>query len=426
MSCLKESEVNRNIIIYLSLLNLSLVILSCSDDSKIYPDGNTPKTDSLPARNDRWINGNRWKMALTRYGYWARHFDGRGVFGAEFPSGSGHSAVYMGGLFIGAVKNGVPRVSEIEYQTDFMPGRITNSGPFSELRFSPPDSSPIYIINNIKDSPDWRMWPAQQGAPWDEVNQEPLLISNEDSWFVCHDLKGDSLEGSNSELGNGFGLELQRMTYMINGGYYFRDVVFIRYRFTNKSNIDYPEAYVSWWLDHNLGPEIYNDVIGTDTLRNMVYTYNLTIEGTGRQFSVGHQLLYFSEGGMNSRLTSSNGYANGGDPSVDYQRYNLMQGIGTTGVPYPAAIYGGAGGRFVYPGDPVSQTGALCKDGRNGRLMANLGPFTMKSGQTYDLMFAVIGGEADTPLNAVVDLRAKADYLKNVFFPLAVSEFRFK
>ncbi|KAB2880652.1 hypothetical protein F9K33_04645 [bacterium] len=393
--------------------------------------GNLTPADSLPKAGPRWIE-NRWRMVLHTNGKWGHdQTDDDGDYnnaGAEFPKGSGTTGLYAGGLYVGAMKDGFPRVSQIEFQSEFIPGRITNKEPaaFLQLTYSSPDSARIYIIDDDPSSIDWRFWPVALGALWDSVSDQPLLLGNQDSWSVCHDLKADSIN-ADGETGNGFGIELQRMTSMIRYGY-MADIVFIRYRIINKSNVSYSGAYVSWWLDHELGSEIYNNVPGTDTLRNMVYTYNLTEEtnSTGQQYAVGHQLLYFTGAGSNTKLSASNAYINGTDPINDNERYNLLKGLTkSTGLQYPDSIVGVPGGTLIYPGDPVSGIGPLCHQGRNGRLMASVGPFVMQTGGVYDILFAVIGGEGNDRLDAIVNMRQKADQLKNAF-PMMLPYFQMK
>ena len=405
--------------------------MGCSEDTFVGPYKNVTDKDSLPAAGPRWIE-NQWRMILQADGRWGYDQtdddkDGNNA-GAEFPRYSGLYGLYAGGLYIGAIKDGLPRVSQIEYQSEFTPGGITNTtpAPFSQLTYSSPDSARIYVIDDAQSGVDWRFWPVEQGALWDSVSDQPLLLGNQDSWSVCHDLRADSIH-ADDETGNGFGVELHRMTTMIKYGY-MADIVFIRYRIINKSNVNYSGAYVSWWLDHNLGSIITNDVPGTDTLRNMVYTYNLTGESssTGQQYAVGHQLLYFTGSGTNTKLCASNAYSNGTDPRTDNERYNLIRGLTKlNGLQYPDSIVGVTGGTLIYPGDPVAGTGTLCHQGRNGRLMASVGPFVMQSGGVYDILFAVIGGEGNDRLDAIVNMRQKADQLKQVF-PMMLPYFQMK
>jgi hypothetical protein len=70
----------------------------------------------------------------------------------------------------------------------------------------------------------------------------------------------------------------------------------------------------------------------------------------------------------------------------------------------------------------VTGTGTLCPFGRNGRLMANVGPFTLESGKSYDVIFAVIGGEASDRLAAITDLRNAASDAVNIFNELILPE----
>ncbi|MBX7151265.1 hypothetical protein K1X84_06455 [bacterium] len=81
---------------------------------------------------------------------------------------------------------------------------------------------------------------------------------------------------------------------------------------------------------------------------------------------------------------------------------------------------------FVYPGDPITATGIVDNLGGNGRIMLNVGPFTMQPGTSYDFVCVVIGGEADTRMNAILDLRKKADQIEDYFNLLMVPVMQLK
>lgn len=400
-----------------------LMMSGCEDQNPSnQPDDSISLKDTVP-RTPRWLEVNRMRMILQRDGRWGYDYydidsDGENS-GVEFPRNSGNFAVYAGGLYIGAMVNGNPEVLEMNWGTEFSPGRISNQTPVpvNQLTSTSADSSYILFQSSTgNDSADVAIWPSDYGGPWNAATSKPIRITDLDTWSSSHDLNADSL---GQEAGQPvLGLEVRRMTYSRSAAPW-NNTILIRFQIVNKSDQTYTGAYVSWWLDHNLGNKIYNDAPATDTLKDLIYTYNLTPDetSTGKQYAIGHRLLYFSEDGLNSSWSSSYAYVNGFDPSSNLQRYRIQQGginYGNGGL-VDSAFAGSAGGKYVYPGDPVTGTGTLCTQGRNGRLVGSVGPFVMESGKTYDLVVAVIGGEGTDRLNAITDLRSQADAIKAAF-----------
>lgn len=404
-------------------LFVALVIFCCDDSYVHYSDASDFYLDSIPETGARIVDANRWRLWLQpdgRWGYDPKDLDQNGnTAGGEFPKGSGQNAMYAGGLYVGALKNGISTVSQIEFSSEFLPGRILNTEPteVNKLKFSNPNSSAIYIITEPNINIDWQFWPSQWGAPVDD-HGEPLQLSMEDSWCVFHDLGADTLDIREQQTNRALGLEVQRRTYMfeyLGTG----DAFFVHFKITNKSSNQYPEAYVSLWCDKDL-EEPHNDLIGTDIPRNMVVVYNSN-DGqtiTGREYAIGYKFLYFTEGGIHANLSSTNWYQNGTDPTTDLRRYNLQKGFRQDGTFNEGldSLHGG----FVYPGDPITGQGVLDTFGENGRIMLNVGPFTMQAGASYDFVCVVIGGEADTRMNAILDLRKKADQIEDYFNLLMV------
>ena len=73
------------------------------------------------------IDVNRIGMIVTNFGSFA--FDaGAGSSGLEFPKGSGKTAVFAGGLWLGGKINGVTKVAVTGYSNEWFPGPILSSG----------------------------------------------------------------------------------------------------------------------------------------------------------------------------------------------------------------------------------------------------------------------------------------------------------
>ena len=56
-----------------------------------------------------------------------------GAAGLEFPKGSGHTAVFAAGLWLGAVVGGQVRVTVSEYSDEYQPGSMVGGAPDSPL-----------------------------------------------------------------------------------------------------------------------------------------------------------------------------------------------------------------------------------------------------------------------------------------------------
>ncbi|MBL7995230.1 hypothetical protein JNM05_07640, partial [bacterium] len=104
-----------------------------------------------------FVNYNNWSYVMRNNGsymYDAPDADNNGNNdGGEFPRGSGITIVYAGGIYIGAIKDGIPVVSETDFSTEFQPGRITNSGvPFDLLKAEDPllPLQQVYLIDKTR------------------------------------------------------------------------------------------------------------------------------------------------------------------------------------------------------------------------------------------------------------------------------------
>lgn len=359
-----------------------------------------------------FVGYNQWLYVMRNNGslfYDAPDADGNANnAGGEFPRGSAHYAVFAAGLHVGTKKNGIPVVSETEYSTEFQPGRITNSNvAFSSLTAEDPSSveRQVYLIDQTLSGSDYTNWPID--APRNPLGN-PSVIGLARTWVVFNDLDISlSQEGQSVSPDPGLGLQIEESSYAF-GGPALQNCVLVRFRITNKTNTSYDSTYFGFWSDPDLG-NASNDLVGTDTSRGMAYCYNSAAEGTPQQYAVGYRLLYCTDaGGMNARLVSSTSYINGTDPVDNEERLFMLRGETTTGG-------NRANGKFDFPGDPVASSGVLDPAGADKRVLLSVGPIQLTPGSSQDLVFAIIGGQADTPLNAILNLRAVSDSIKTAF-----------
>ncbi len=201
--------------------------------------------------------------------------------------------------------------------------------------------------------------------------------------------------------------------------------------------------YVAQWADPDIG-YAGDDATGCDTTLGLGYAYNG--EPTDSNFaalglpppSVGFALYQgpivagapgdtavfdgkYIAGDKNLPMTAFTFYLNGYPPTgpilVDdfisgaQQMYNIMRGlVSTTGAPFPASVTGG--GKFCYPGDPVTGTGptflgpARVSPPADVRMALCSGPFTMAPGDTQQVVVAALAGSGADYLSSIIVLKA--------------------
>ncbi|MCB0834450.1 MAG: hypothetical protein KDC45_13370, partial [Bacteroidetes bacterium] len=227
-----------------------------------------------------FVSVNNWRYVVRNNGsymYDQPDADGNGNnAGGEFPRGSGTTIVFAGGLYIGTIKDSIPVVSETEFATEFQPGRITNSGvPFNQLKAEAVTSptNKVYMIQRGQTSPDYSNWPSD--APRDAYGN-PALIADAQTWAVFNDLDTSlNQEDQSIPWGSpdpGLGIEVVLESFALKGAI-IGDVVFLKLKLTNKTDHDYQQTYLAGWADPDV-EEASNDIVGTDTSRNMIYAYN--------------------------------------------------------------------------------------------------------------------------------------------------------
>jgi len=84
-----------------------------------------PRTPIRPQEFDyaQRVDANQISMAVTNIGSFAYDLL-TGLAGLEYPRGSGKTAVYAGGLWIGARVGGQPRGVTAEYSQEYVPGIV--------------------------------------------------------------------------------------------------------------------------------------------------------------------------------------------------------------------------------------------------------------------------------------------------------------
>ncbi len=394
--------------------------------------------------------------------------------GLVYPKGSGKTAVFQSGLLWGVRIEGDPqvRVGGSAYSSGLQGGRILDNGkPYDQLTAESTSESDVRIFRvrpdvypggpqadlsaEVNDNEgtedqiraqyetDWMEWPAQYGAPFDDVNgngtYEPDVDipgvpgSDQTIWSVANDLN----PGNTADLYGALpiGVEQQATYWAYNRTGALGSMIFRKYKLINKSNAVFHDMYVSMWSDVDDG-NATDDFAGCDTVLSLGYCYNanandatynpLPPPAVGFDFFQGPIVdgvagedknkngvddaedfgIFNSQrvgpGKINLPMTAfyyfARGDANVTDPTRkalegSTQFYNFFQGrIGKTGDLFVDAVTG-LPTTYALTGDPVSKQGwidgVLLPSG-DRRIGQASGPFTMAPGDTQEVVVAEI------------------------------------
>ncbi len=411
-----------------------------------------------------------------------------GNSGFEFPKGTQKTAVFSSGLCWGGKVDGQVRTGGSTYYSGLNPGRILNDGtaedPYStsvrvfrvrrdyktaDLSMEANDENKSKQEIYAQYDKDWNEWPANDGAPFEDVNSNGVYDlgidipgipgADQTLWYIANDL--DSVQTKNMYGSLPFGIEVQVSVwgYNINQAP-FGNTIFKRYLIINKSKKDFKDMYLGIWSDPDLG-DAQNDYIGCDTTLNLGYVYNsepfdavytplsppsvgfCLIQGpvvNGNANDKGHFKNRLINGKKNLPMTAFSDVFrieldDYGDPirgsySGTLSLYNYLQGNLNDGKPQPLPVSMGNGTtKFPYSGDPVNGTGFIQKIAVfpnadmsrpfDQRLMVCSGPFNMAPSDTQEVIFAEVAGGAEYGvdyLNAITLMKAYSVNIKNLYY----------
>jgi hypothetical protein len=378
-----------------------------------------PKRRARPARTNpedagQRIDINNISMVVKNTGSFAYDTQTGGA-GLEFPKGTGKTAVFAAGFWMGALVNGGIRVSVAEYSDDFEPGAIVGGA-------SEPDSPAlkVYKLNRVyltadgavdaatRDAAlaDYNAGAVPRGAPVVTVQGDGSLniIGDQMMWSVYNDLKpGRNTAHNSASSALPLGIEIQQTTFAFSRQGPLGNTVFMKYRIENKSSNTLTDAYVSQWSDPDLGG-FTDDLVGCDTVLSVGFVYNAT--NNDEQYGVaapcvGYDFLQGpSVGGTPLGLASFNKYPNGGGPQDSVETYNYMKGLNGDGTDLINEVTG-LPTRFNVSGDPVANTGWLDASPSDRRLMLSSGPFTMAPGAVQEVVVGIVVAQGQTRLSSV-------------------------
>lgn len=391
------------------------------------------------------------------------------MWGGKIDLGGGNleervgGSAYRQGLVPGAIVNGVAENPEAEHVRIYRVRRDWETGNVS-AEITDGEGTEEEIRQQYQD--DWNEWPAQYGAPYEDVNNSGSYEPSEDIpgfpgsdqtiWFVANDLDPATTDFMYGSLP--LGIEMQATIWAYNSTGALGNMLFRAYKIINESDATFEDMYVSMWSDPDVG-DAQDDYGGSDVDLSLSYIYNgnssdatygSTPPAGGFDFfqgpivetgDPGDEAIFEGEvvpGAVNLPMTAFYFFINSGDPRFsdppqgEYQGtiefYRLFRGlIGTTGEAFTDPTNGETT-KFPLYGDPLEGTGWLDGDLHppgDRRIGSASGPFTMEPGDVQEIVVAQIAAGASEGidrLSAVAllkfyDLEAQTTY--NNFFQVA-------
>ena len=401
------------------------------------------------------FDGNRINATINSAGPFADYLK-TNYAGLEWPKGSGKTAVYSAGIWITGkhrASDSLRTAAQI-YSTEYQPGPIlttyntatndsTAAGNPHDQRYR------VYKINkedNEITNNDYAEWPGDLGAPfidinnngvWDKGTDIPKLTGDQTVWTVYNDL--DKTAHSRVGLTPPMGIEVQASYFGYDKISYLQDIMFMKWRIINKSDAVYDSVHFSIWSDTDMGVA-NDDVIGTDSILHLIYTYNGDeFDGGSNGYGTpppanGFTILQgpavpgtqkdsvfingrFVRGIKSLRSTSAISFLENSEytsdpvlrsPHFARTAFYLQNGLKSFGTPIISPFTGNPT-KYMVSGDPVTETGWTEKywglSPGDRRSMISAGPFTLAAGDTQELYGAFVMARGKDRLNSISELR---------------------
>lgn len=362
---------------------------------------------------------NRIRMSMSSAGTFAYQPRSR-TPGLEYPAGTGSTAVFQSGLWLGARVNGETRAAIAGRQDEFAPGSIVAGVPDDprnpDYRVYKLQGS--YPVAELRDQAlaDYTLHAVPHGAPPVSVNEDGTLsITGEQMlWHVYNDAdpaRHTDGAGHTAPLG----VEVQQTTYGFTGPSLLEDAVFLRFHIINKGATTLEDMHAALWSDVDLG-NATDDLSGCDSTAGLGYCYNGyesdAVYGSSPP-AIGYDLLRGPATGKGgSPLTAFVSYF--GEANNSQEGWNFIRGLQRDGSPAVNPVNGEAT-RYFYSGDPVMGTGWLDASPIDRKILLSTGPFTMAPGESQDIIAAILFGQGSDRLRSVAALREADTTLQRLF-----------
>jgi hypothetical protein len=411
--------------------------------------------------------------------------------GFEFYKGTGKTVIFEDGVVWGGFHKGRanPKVGGSVYRHGLQAGKILTYGTASTDPVADDASNPKYRVYRVRPDinpnvafssveaklnsdevsligryeplsaqdiynqyiKDWNEWPADEGAPYKDVNgdgkYDPTVDipgqpgSDQTLWYVANDMsdaRTENLAGCPP-----IGIEMQRTIWGYKRAGALGNTIFASSLIINKSGAPIDSMFMVQWADPDLG-DAGDDFAGCDTSRSLGYIYNggasdaiygTAVPAGGFDFFQGPLVpapgdsaifrLQRRYGYRNLPMTTfvffSQGFAQYADPAQgpngDVQWYRLMNGLtAPNGVPFVDPVTN-QNTKFCLTGDPVKATDGTAGwvDGLAGltpqdrRICLVTGPFNMAAGDTQELVVANLAGLGADRLSSITVMRSVDD-----------------
>lgn len=435
---------NANPTILAFVVALAVFTIGASPGAKQRSSGSLPKPTSPMVSGDYTVfDVNNIRTFVRNNGSFDRD-PGTGNAGYEWPKGTGNTAIYASGLWIGSrSSDGVVRVAVAEYDYEYA------AGPMIGQQWADPDD-PGYRMYKIKrgdnalNSPDYAAWPVQDGAPVDE-NGKPLLIGDMTVWCVFNEADPSVHTNMNAPP---LGVEIQMTAFGFNRSDALGNAIFYKWKIINKGGRSLDSTYITIWSDVDLG-DSGDDYDGCDTTLGLGITYNgdpvdgvygSTPPATGFDFLQGPLVpgaptdtARFPDGRtfpgmkllkMTSFIKYSNDATDLGNPQTGEEVFNYQKGVTRSGQLIRDPQNNPT--TFMFPGDPTQPSSATnwieTDPPGDRRFMMTAGPFHLADGDTQEIVAAnliAVGADYKGSVTAVKNADALVQTAYDLNFKLA-------
>ena len=418
-------------------------------------------TNSFTQATITYLEGNNVKALIADDGYF---FEDRlnATASYEYPKDSSSFVAYAMSYWMGGKDiNGQLKLAANTYanfgENDYFVGPISNdynSSHYTSTYFSAiwqiSRADINYHVANYTTagySPIWEIanWPgngntsegiAAQLAPYVDVNNDqiynpmdgdhPYIQGDQAVYTIMNDAAG--LHTSSG--GEALGVEIHSMFYQYKSDDDLNNTTFLNVKVINRSSEVYYDYLFGLWLDSDIG-EPQNDFVGSDSTRNLTYTYNGAPAdfGAAGQNAFGTSPPAFGFKALNEPMFSSVFYNNSGgtvsgDPNLADDYYQYMNAEWLNGQHF---TYGGNGTNpsnpetnYCYSGNPYLSNGWTEPGEGNPfgdrRMMSSFGPNTLTSGQEICFDFAfVVNNDSANHLANVQNLLNTSDFVQDFY-----------
>ncbi len=370
-----------------------------------------------------------------------------GNSGFEWPKGTGMTARYASGIWIGCVSGDDTLTAMAEYDYDFKPGYIDNFGnPQTDSTYR------IYVINkNQINSYDYLHWPVNQGV-YKTSDGKPYLMGDQTMFYVYTDGFPHSASASSD---SSLKVQILQTNWAYNpfqheeqtflNGSPLSNTIFMEYRIINRSNQTWNNMGVGLWTDDDLGTAT-DDKVGCDTNAGIAFTYNSSnidgIYGTappavGLKFikggmkytgNINDTVKYCSPPGSNNLIIKT-GYIDLGmavfnmyngtspqpsDPRSNIETFRVLKGLWREGQHWVNPANGDTT-LTPYSGDPVTNSGWINPGETDRRFLTSTGPVTLNPGDTMLIIAAQMIARGSSHLNSITQLRRTSKLVQKYY-----------